>query len=303
MRFGLGLDAGGSATRWAIADETGAIAARGEATPFSGLVFTDAAIGTTRAAIAEVAAAIGPRGIDAVLAGVTGSGGPAQDALLRAMLAEAFGTPAERVQVCDDLWIAHRARFVPGSGILVYCGTGSAAVHVRIDGAMLRAGGHGYLIGDEGSGYAIARDALRAVLQAEDAAPGSGWKTPLGRSVGRRIRHGTWDAVREYVYGGTRAGMAALAPAVAEAARDGDSRADGVLRRAGQDLAQLAATLSRRVGPQPIALAGGGARLHPIVCEAMQAALGAPVGTGEIDAAAAAARLAAREWQVSKAVT
>ena len=297
MTLGLGIDAGGTATRWVLADATGAILARGEGPPVSGLVFTDAATNLVRRAVGSLAASVRPQGnVAAVLAGVTGSSsGSQQDAVLRTVLAEAFGVVPGRVRIRDDLWIAHRARFAPGTGILVYCGTGSAAVHVHSDGEMARAGGHGYLIDDAGSGYAIARNAVRAVLVAEDVAPGSGWDMPLGRALARAIGGTAWNDVRAYVYGGTRGSMAALAPAVAEAARAGDAMAVAVLRRAGRDLARLARILLGRLGSQPVALAGGGAQLHPLVHQTMQTTLAMEVGSEAIDAAAAAARIAARE--------
>ena len=297
MTRALGIDAGGRATRWVLADAAGVIA-RGETPPLSGLIFSDAAIGSAQAAVAALAKAVDYRGdIDAVLAGVTGtSSGSPQDALLRAMLAEMIGVPERRVQVRDDLWLAHRARFAPGTGILVYCGTGSAAVHVRADGALIRAGGHGYLIDDGGSGYAIARYAVRAVLEAEDAEPGSGWPTLLGRALARSIGGDTWEDVRAYVYGGTRASMAALGPAVAEAAHAGDPAANGVLRQAGRDLAAVAGVVAGRVGAQPIALTGGGATLHPLIHQAMAEALGSEVDLAESDAAVAAARIALHEF-------
>jgi N-acetylglucosamine kinase-like BadF-type ATPase len=297
VTLGLGIDAGGTATRWVLADATGGIRARGEGPPVSGLVFTDEAANSARLAVDVLAASACPHGsIAAVLAGITGtSSGSQQDAVLRAVLAEAFGVAPGHVHIRDDLWIAHRARFAPGSGILVYCGTGSAAVHVHLDGAMARAGGHGYVIDDAGSGYAIARNAVRAVLVAEDVAPGSGWVTPLGRALGRAIGSTAWNDVRAYVYGGTRGSMAALAPAVGEAARAGDATAVAVLRRAGRDLARLARILLGRLGAQPVALAGGGARLHPLIHQTMQTALATEVGSEAIDAAAAAARIAAQE--------
>lgn len=297
MTLGLGIDAGGTATRWVLMDPGGGTVARGEAPPLSGLIFTDAAMGLARTAMASLAASVRPHGnVAAVLAGITGtSSGSQQDGMMRAALAEAFDVAPAQVQVCDDLWIAHRARFAPGTGILVYCGTGSAAVYVRADGGMVRAGGHGYLIDDAGSGYAIARNAVRAVLVAEDAAPGSGWATPLGRTLAGAIGGATWDNARAYVYGGTRGSIAALAPAVAEAARAGDARAITVLRRAGRDLARLAGMLIRRLGPQPVTLAGGGVLLHPLIHQTMQAALAREVDSEAIDAAAAAARIAARE--------
>lgn len=297
MRLALGLDAGGTATRWVLQETAGAVVARGEGPPISGLVFTREAVEKARAAADELAAAVRAHGQpDAALAGVTGtSDGSPQNDVLRAILAEAFGVAPERVRVHDDLWLAHRARFAPGTGILVYCGTGSAAVHVPADGGMVRAGGHGYLIDDAGSGYAIARDGLRAILRAEDEAPGSGWDTALGRALAHAVGGPGWDEVRAYVYGGTRGSTAALALAVAEAAHVGDGAALAVLCSAGRELARLARLLAFRIGPQPIALAGRGAKLHPLIHRTIQTALQVDVGTAPIDQAAAAARIAARE--------
>ncbi|HTW27607.1 MAG TPA: BadF/BadG/BcrA/BcrD ATPase family protein [Acetobacteraceae bacterium] len=296
MTLGLGLDAGGTATRWALAGPEGGVVAAGAAPALSGLLFSDAARAQARAAIEVVAEAVRPHGVPAaLLAGVTGLGEDTAEAkALAGMLAAAFGLPPARVRLADDMWIAHQARFAPGEGVLVYAGTGSAAVHVDRAGCAVRVGGLGHLIDDAGSGYAIGRDALRAVLRAEDAEPGSGWGWALGRAVARTLGGASWATARRYAYGGDRGSMAALAPAVAEAAQAGDPVALGVLQQAGRDLAALARVLLRRVGAQPVALAGGAARLHAAVPQAMRDALGEPVSTGEIDPAAAAARVAAQ---------
>ena len=293
--IGLGLDAGGTATRWALADATGRLLARGEGPALSGHVFTPEADSRARAIAAALAAAILPHGQPAAaLAGVTGtSQGTPQAARLAAILAEALGTPVPCITVTDDIGILHRARFAPGTGILVYAGTGSAACHITADGTDLHAGGLGALIDDAGGGYVIARDALRALLRTEEAAPGAGWATTLGAALAPLIGGTTWPDVRAYVYGGDRARMAALAPAVADAARRNDPTALAVLRQAGAELARLAQVLALRAGPQPIALAGGATRLHPLLADAMRDSLGQPVDVSDIDAAAAAARVAA----------
>jgi N-acetylglucosamine kinase-like BadF-type ATPase len=292
--LGLGLDAGGTATRWALADASGVVA-RGQGAPLSGLVFSAAARARAREVIAGLAAQIVPHGAPrAVLAGVTGtSAGTPEADVLTELLSEALSIPPARITVTDDIGILHRAHFTPGSGVLVYSGTGSAACHVRADGTVVQVGGLGYLIDDGGSGYAIARDALRAVLRQEEAAPGSGWATRLGGALAAAIGGRDWPGVRAYVYGGDRGRMAALAPAVGSAAAEGDALALAVLETAAVELARLAQAVLRRVGPQPVALTGGATRLHPRLRRGLAESLGVAVDLPDIDACAACARLAA----------
>ena len=70
-----------------------------------------------------------------------------------------------------DIELACRASFAPGHGILVMAGTGSIAAHLRADSLLERAGGRDSLLDDGGSGYWIAREALRGVWRREDATP------------------------------------------------------------------------------------------------------------------------------------
>lgn len=300
--IGLGLDAGGTQTRWAaVARHGGVVLCRGSTFPLSGLVFTKDAEAAAANTVAALAAAV-PR--DAwpmrIAAGVTGTeDSTAAARIIQRLLAQAFCLPLGHVRVGNDLQIAYRAAFPAseeGGGVLVYGGTGSAACHVARDGTMLRVGGHGYLLDDAGSGYAIARDGLRAVLRAEDERPGSGWTTPLGRELAATLGGAEWDQVRVRVYGGNRASLAAMAPAVARAAEAGDPAALDVLRAAGRELGRLAMLLRGRLGPVPVVLAGRAAAMHPVLLEeVMDACGGGAVRLEQADAAAAAARLAAEE--------
>jgi glucosamine kinase len=296
--LGLGIDAGGTATRWRLAADGAEPVAGGTVEPLSGHIYSPEAEARARrivAALAEAATVHGRPG--AVVAGVTGLAREVPTvALLRGLLAGAFGLPEERVRVGEDMWIAYLAQFAPGEGYLVYSGTGSIGYFLDPDGGAVPVGGRGYLIDDAGSGFWIAREALRAVLRPEEEAPGSGWPTPLGRALAGRIGGTAWAEVRAFVYGGDRGRIGSLAPAVADAALEGDADALRILGEAGRELARLALSLIHRLGPRPVALAGGSARLHPRIAETFRAALPAaiPVLARDRDAALTAAHLAAR---------
>jgi glucosamine kinase len=81
---------------------------------------------------------------------------------------------------------------------------------------------------------------------------------------------------RRYVYEGTRGDVGRLAVAVAASA-DRDSHAADILCAAGGELARLARILLERFGPRPVTLTGRAAALHPLIFDAMRAAL--PTGT------------------------
>jgi glucosamine kinase len=289
--LGLGIDAGGSATRWALCDATGAVVDAGELPAVSGHLFNAAERARLEGMAAALRARLGATGIAGVVAGITGTSAATPEAALAAsVLAEAFGISAACVQVQDDMWIAYHAVFRPGEGHVVYAGTGSAGVHVREDGRMVRVGGRGMLIDDGGSAFWIGRAALNLIWRRIDEDPERGAQGRLAEEIFAVIGDVTWDAVRTYVYGGGRANVAALARAVARA-DDADART--ILHAAGGELARLALALARRLGAKPVALIGRAAALHPVILEGCRAS--APelaVRLEAPDAAAAAARLA-----------
>lgn len=286
----LGLDGGGSATRWVICDGDGAILGRGELAAISGHLFNQAErarLGVMAAALAEAVAGFGP--IAAAVAGVTGlSTGSAEAAVLAGAVRDAIGVAPD---VHDDLWIAYHAAFRPGEGHVVYAGTGSIGLHVRADGGVLRVGGRGMLIDDGGSAFWIGREALRLVWRRIDATGDAGG-TALPRALFAALGTSEWDGVRRVVYGGGRDAVAQLARAVADAAAQGDAEALTLLRAAGLKLAELARALIRREGVLPVALLGRAAGLHPAILESMRNEV-AGVLLVNVDAAAAAARMAA----------
>jgi N-acetylglucosamine kinase-like BadF-type ATPase len=290
----LGLDVGGTATRWAVADAAGTVAARGEAGGATGHVFRPEEHARFAAMLAAVAAAAGP--VDAVALGVTGYGAPVE-AEIRALAAAAFAVAPDRIHAMDDVELAYAAVFAPGEGHLVVAGTGSIGLSIAADGTRLRVGGRGILIDDGGGGAWIALRALSAVFRRIDLTGRPDGAEILAETlrdaVGGPPGDELWLSVRPFVYGGERGGIGTLAAAVAAAARRGDATALAILEAAGEELAGLAQVLLARAGPRPVAVVGRVPRLHACIAAAFARRLpGVAVTYPEADAALAAARLA-----------
>lgn len=269
-RLGLGIDAGASSLRWLLAGREGTVA-QGRLAPFSGHLYDAAGRADAAARLDELAAealralpteAAEEKGLLGAVAGVTGLGAGSREAdWLAGELGRRLSLPAGGVRVLDDIEIAFLGAFPAADGILVYAGTGAIAVARGEGGERLRAGGHGYLLDDDGGGFSIGRAALRSTLREADRT-GAPPASPLARRIYREVGGTEWSQVRTFVYAGGRKAVAALAPAVAAAAREGDADAAAILGWAGEELARLARVLAARLGgPRPVALAGGVARI------------------------------------------
>jgi N-acetylglucosamine kinase-like BadF-type ATPase len=290
--LGLGIDAGGTQTRWALAGAGGAIAAEGAVRGISASQMRTDAL---REALAELAAAVVPEGQPAKIhAGLTGLGNDLDT--LRALIAAPFGLAPAAVAVTSDMEIAYLDVFAPGEGYLVYAGTGSMGAFIDAHGALHRAGGRGVILDDAGAGFWIAREALRLVWRAEDENPGAWRGSPLAAQLFGQLGGSDWAHSRDFIYGRERGDVGGLAIAVARAA-DADPAARGILEAAGRELARLALAMIQRYGARPVALAGRAAQLHPLIGESMRAALpqGTPFAITTCRGHHAAARLALRE--------
>lgn len=164
--------------------------------------------------------------------------------------------PLKRVQAETDVRIALEAAFAGGPGIVLISGTGSVALYRTDDNQFLRAGGWGYIFGDEGSGYAIGRDGLNAVFRQHD---GRTEKTIL---TGKALEHygevGI-DGLITKIYV-EHADIASFAPKVFDAAVERDRVAHGILLKNSTDLVELVRVLVMQVRPKkklPVALMGG----------------------------------------------
>ena len=291
---GLGIDAGGTRTRWALADGAGAIVAEGEVAGLSALQMGDAAgRAGLHASLAGLASAVLEHGKPVrIRAGLTGLGGAS--AQLQLWLSTLFDIPASSIALCNDIEIAYAACFQPGEGYLVYAGTGSIGAWIDGAGVFHRAGGRGVMLDDGGGGFWIAREALRHIWRSEDEQPGAWTASSMACAVFEHVGGSDWDLSRQFIYGQERGAVGRLALAVAASAQE-DPAAAAILRAAGRELARLALALCGRFGARPVVLSGRAATLHPLIFEAMRAALppDLPLTVASTDAHLAAARAAA----------
>lgn len=265
-RLILGMDGGGTATTTWIADQTGAILGRGRAGPSNvKAVGVDAARTaldlSVCAAFHDAGREVGPVAVSCL--GLAGFDRPEDKVWLEHWAADS-GWAGRLVLVNDgDLVVA--AGTPEGWGVGLIAGTGSIAVGRAPDGRSARAGGWGFVFGDEGSAFAIAVAALRRVARLADGraprAAGAG-EDPLTLHICRALGIEGPSGLVAAIYGPAfnRAKVAGLAPAVVAAAEDDPSIGREVFEPAGAELAELVDAAARGIGraggPLPLALAG-----------------------------------------------
>jgi len=213
----------------------------------------------------------------AVYAGVAGASHPGNNARVREALSAAV-VPGVPVDVGSDmpsaLWSGTRG----APGIVLVAGTGATAYGEDGHGRTHRAGGWGYLIGDDGSGYALGREAVRAICRQFD---GAGRLTVLWEKLA--AAHGLSDPldIVPLVYGGDRPVFDRLVSLVLEAWREGDPCAREAVERVVEDQAALIRAVYRGLdfsgGPFTLVLRGGllkpDCAIRPLLEAALQKSL------------------------------
>lgn len=154
----------------------------------------------------------------------------------------------------SEIALAGALEGAPGCALIA--GTGSVCVGSDRDGRLFRAGGWGHLLGDEGSGYALGRDALRAVTRFWD---GSGDATALTDLIAGHLGIRDRQGMISYVYDGNKSQVAAVAPLVEQAAAAGDPVAADILALHARALGELGETVARQLHMErgEIAMLGG----------------------------------------------
>lgn len=167
---------------------------------------------------------------------------------------------AEQIAIVSDVLPILAAGTPDACGVALISGTGSSAYGRNADGRAKRCGGWGYLLGDEGSGYAIGRAALRHALRSvEEGTAHEG----LAHLVMSTLNVKTVTELTRTIYSktDTRHAVAALSRVVSAAANNGDAHALQILDEAAADLAKLVARTAQAVELStsncPLAISGG----------------------------------------------
>jgi N-acetylglucosamine kinase len=256
----IGIDGGQSSTTVLIADSSGRVLGSGRNGPCNHVSSAEAAGKFSRvigACVAEAceSAQLDPQSVHFVAAHCGMSGGVEDKAeLLRGIVR------AQHYSFSTDGEIALTGALGGAKGIVVIAGTGSIAFGRNDTGKLVRAGGWGYIFGDEGSAFDIVRQAVRAALRSEQ-----GWGTPTGltRALLDAAGAQTVNQILHLFYtpDWPRARVASLAPLVDQLASSGDAVARGILEHGAQQLAALAASVRAQLFTDnenvPVAYVGG----------------------------------------------
>jgi glucosamine kinase len=259
----LGGDLGGTSTRILVVGTDGrehGLSTSDGGNPISRPAGAAAALGD---ALQRALAGVDPGQVQASVIGVAGWSA-LRTPVVAAQFAEAW---ADAGLTCDpgyrsDLEVAFAAGTPEPDGTVLVAGTGATAGAVTGHRLTRTADGHGWLLGDEGSGFWLGREAVREALRSLDAGE------PQGRLAGSVLAAldaaGTAGEVIQAVYSRPPVQLAALAPLVSAAYHDGDPQARSIVERAA---AALLATVGRvRVEGEgtPIVLAGSLTRDTPV---------------------------------------
>lgn len=153
---------------------------------------------------------------------------------------------AGKISVGSDAIVALAGAFGMTPGIIIISGTGAICFGKNNEGKIARSGGWGYLLGDEGSGYFIGREAIIAALKDFD---GRGEKTKLRLVIEQQFHLSSIDQIIPQIYQNKidRVAIADLAPIVFDLATKGEFIAEEIIRQTGRELGLLAKAVAQRL--------------------------------------------------------
>jgi N-acetylglucosamine kinase-like BadF-type ATPase len=235
MQYVVGIDGGGTKTRMKLADMDGGLLACFEGGPANiNTVGIEGLEKVLKELTSQGLEKIGGdfSGCMTVCLGMAGAGRSADKAVIRDILQKiGFNTD---IIVTDDAFTALYGGIGSGEGVILISGTGSICYGRDSLGQTRRAGGWGYIAGDEGSGYDIGLHALKHAVRSLDGREAA---SLLADMVMDQIKLTGMDVVQlVYRSGVGKNAIAQLAPLVDAAFAEGDSFAEKILRNAVEEL-------------------------------------------------------------------
>jgi N-acetylglucosamine kinase-like BadF-type ATPase len=278
----LGVDGGQSSTTALIADETGQVLGQGTGGPCNHVAAAEghaklAAAVTECLKMACAEARLDPTKIEFASACLGFSGGPEdKDIYTRELI------HSRKYKITHDAEIALSGGLAGAPGIIVIAGTGSMAFGRNSRGETARAGGWGYIYGDEGGAFDLTRRALRAALAQEEGwGPATRLRAMLLEATGARSAN---ELLHNFYADTPRSVVAGYARIVTEAALASDQVANGIIIDAAAELARYASGVHRKLfrvdEPVEVCRIGGAFRsqlLRSSFSDHIRTQLGVPV--------------------------
>ena len=256
MAVFLGIDGGGSKTSCLIGDEKSVLGSGMAAGSNVVRLGENSARQALHEAIRHACASANviPAQIQRACAGLAGAARPEVQDAVRRIIAEVI---SGNIEITSDMEITLEAAFGEGPGVIVIAGTGSIAYGRNVQGQTARAGGWGFAISDEGSGYWIGKTAVAtAVKEGEQIQD-----TCLLKAIAKSWGVTTHQQVVMAANGMPAPDFAALFSVVQKAAEKQNKQAREVLTQAGKELVVLAEDVISRVFTEadsvPVAMSGG----------------------------------------------
>ncbi|MFC1557292.1 N-acetylglucosamine kinase [candidate division KSB1 bacterium] len=239
----IGIDGGGSITTALSADRDGKSLAAANSSPANIHALSTKALSQLIRNILDQLHAGSAADVH-IVAGFAGAGHAAG----RASVLNVFQNLGyeNRCRVVTDMEIALKGALPEGPGIVLNSGTGSFAYGRSANGRTGRCGGWGYLLGDDGSGYALGLEAIRRSLKSCDKALP---ETVVSDRIRNKLELGEITDIVPGVYSGniSPSVIASCAQIVLDAASEGDPVSKEIIEEASADLALLAISLARKL--------------------------------------------------------
>lgn len=284
----LGIDGGASSAKWCLVDESGRKIKTGTSGPIDGHIYRAESKVRFTEFFSSLAKEISEE-VAAIYLGLTGA--PESFEKQKPLLDEIrVHFPVANCLIENDVFLAYRSAFGSEPGILLYAGTGSILIFLNKDNQLKRIGGWGYLLGDEGAGYWIGREAIRSALFNLEA----GEVNKLSEVVFRSANGRDWDSIKSFVYSADRSEIAAIAKEVIELSENGVESALEIIDSAGAELAALVERGFVAAGSSklPVVFAGGISRGSSRIKAAIERELGIEISNFQGDTSLTAAELA-----------
>ena len=195
--------------------------------------------------------------------------GRAEDKKVIGRICDELGIRENRI-LTHDAHIALVGGIEKQHGVIVISGTGAIVYGINADGKEARASGWGYLLGDEGSGYDIAINGLRAVARAAD---GRGRPTKLTNRILNALTLNAPSDLIRWVHAASRDTVAQLAEIVFDTAQTGDATAEQIVDGAAAELVCAASSVIEQlacVAAFDIVLSGGNLIHQPVFVDKLR---------------------------------
>lgn len=253
MKYFLGIDGGGTKTVVAVSDENGNILMKktGKSINFYS-VGMDTARKNLGTVIDDIRNELRVQSFSGVFVGCSALDNEADTKLVSELTDGVIN--AEKIKIHSDVYIALKSVEESESPCAAICGTGSMAAALDKDGKTHIAGGWGHVIGDEGSAYAIALDALKKCCSMAD----KGIKTPLLECAENHFGVSDFRKIIDIIYSPetTKDVVALFAEKVGDLASDGDADAVGIIKNQAELFADTVLTLIEKADCDVVGLFG-----------------------------------------------